>query len=306
MLIYSLNILEAFLMHPKKIIERLSDKELAVLQTILPSEFERRGLDMPTAVPALASRVDGLVEQSDFKVCFDVSEEYEHATRAIEKLGIPSKKRSTVPSLESVSDAISPETMQWLSLRAQSGIHDELVISPSLGEYSLEQLIKQFDSKQTASTYIWNDLWSKYSEEQHNSNLNEWHVAIILNDTRDPKDNRKPVNNFGEPGLVYTGQNLQGQQKLFAKEKRSFTKRKLSLEPITPAQIMLLNIRRQNMSLPMLDERTFTRLIQYPKAEIGDMRWVPAACWLRARLRLFGSETDQVWSRFGTRRVLGL
>jgi hypothetical protein len=60
------------------------------------------------------------------------------------------------------------------------------------------------------------------------------------------------------------------------------------------------------MSLPMLDERTFTRLIQYPYVEIGDMRWVPAACWLRGRLRLFGSETDQAWSRFGTRRVLGL
>lgn len=290
-------------MNPQQILETMSDEELAVVQSTLPHEFERRGLAIESAVTALTTD-SPILEDQKFSVRFDIDEQYARAIRALADLGLARSNGNLPPTLDAIFHSIPPVALEWLKERAEAGISDELVIAPSPSQLSLEQLIRRFDRKQHVNTYIWKELWNKYSEKQHSQGAKGWQVAIVLNDTRDPKDDKQPVNKCGEAGLVYTGLGFMAQKKALKKEARKAVRQGLLLESITISQLMVLNALRRGVGAKQLDERTFTRLIHYEPYAIGGFDWVPAVNFLRNRLRLFGSETAQEWSRFGVRRVL--
>lgn len=292
-------------MNPRKLLESASDQELTLVQMALPEEFARRGMNPGKTDPVLGTHSAPSTTSSDYGN-FDVAAAYSKALRALSELGLTQVDDAPVPSLDAVSCRFTTETLAWLNERSQFGVHDELVVAPSMGQLSLQQFIKRFDRKQSSSTTIWQELWQPYTDVVHNNGAKGWQVAILLNDIRDPRNDKQPINRYGEPGLAYTGLTLKDQQKAMRRESRKLAKQGLPILEANLSQLVMINAQRRISGQPQLDERTFTRLIHYPTQKIDNFEWVPAMNWLRGRLRLFGSEANLGWSRFGVRRVLVL
>lgn len=170
-------------------------------------------------------------------------------------------------------------------------------------------MIPRFDKNQAADdkTYTWDVVWGQFDDkdsEHDNRSIKGWRVGVLLGDVTDPRNSAKKANGYDEPGLIYTGMKVDEQRDDLTEEIRLAEEDNRVLDPVTVPEIATVNAQRRAAGLPMLDQRTLTRLVQYPNRFVGGGAGVPGVDSHDRQLRLGSAWVDSDWGDRGVRRAL--
>jgi len=245
-----------------------------------------------------------------------LDEQYEVSITALGELGFDKRTLETeFPNLEQIKSGITDASVTWLnSQRASNGMHRRLVIAPRIQDVGLvgtvheAGIITRFDKKQDAETELAQDLWDIFDDRDpvHDNGATEkWAATVLLGDTVDPRDSSKPANSYDEPGLVFTGLTVAEQRTELATEATTHKTTGRLLVSASIAQIVVANAQRRVEGLPLLDQRTFTRLTHYPDVPVDGSPYVTGVYSRGRLLGLSGSFSDiNTWDYSGVRRAL--
>lgn len=248
-----------------------------------------------------------VAETVSFKFSDD---DYDLTIEALKDLGI---NRNLVAKYESLNESLNSDTLSYLGRQLVQGYNPELTFYlPFRKELGLKKLLAKFDTKGTKRqrpSYIWEDLWESYETYQHKFGTDidtEPIAAFALNNSTSPISPTDPANRYSEAGLVYTDKNVVEQQEYLRKEQTAAKQLGVDLESMTVSQYIVLQAKRRQAGLPLLDRSTFTCFIQYPNRIINDVSCVPGARVSSGddRLRLGGAAVDHARERTGIRRVV--
>jgi hypothetical protein len=232
-------------------------------------------------------------------------DDYDLTLAAVSDLGFKPTKQHQLREFDEL--ALTKEDGAYLGEHAARGDIPELTFHLPLGirSFDLDRLIVNFDAKQTYETAVWKDLWSQYGKADHNQSRPSVDTGVLLNDTTKPKDRSQPANNYDEAGLVHTKHTVAEQRAAIIREQTEASQTGVELNPVSLTQYMVVQAKRRQAGLPLLDKSTFTRFVQYPEKGIDGRSCVPdASVGSDGRLLLYGTDVGRSWDRGGVRRVV--
>jgi hypothetical protein len=149
----------------------------------------------------------------------------------------------------------------------------DIVMVPKLGELSLSNLVDRYDQltgqKDNPDTYVWEDLWNKYSTDE----LNQGQKAAI--------EPRAVLlggeNDYGEAGLYFTDQDLKRQRKSLKEAQKDHDSDTTTLDSLSIAGYMVRNAMQLERGQQLMDRPTFTRFIELDKKRVDGVSGVPVA-----------------------------
>lgn len=178
----------------------------------------------------------------------------------------------------------------------------DIVIVPKLGALSLSSLIDRYDSlttqKGNPETHIWSGLWNQYSSDELNQGqTTDLQAQAVLLQVH---------NDYNEPGLYITGQDLKSQRITLTNEQALHAEEnpKTQLHSLSPAGYLIRNAMQLERGEPLPDQETFTRFIELENKSVDGGSYVPGACFSGGRVRLGGSG-GRASSRDGVRLSVG-
>ena len=206
---------------------------------------------------------------SNTKAAVWLETRYDLNLAALEDLGFGERELGVeVPAFEEIRDSLCSENLDWLYERRMAGHRDELVISPSIQRIGLRlgetALLPRFDYGSLRASRV-SPAWNRFpnGDPTHDNGSEPWPVAILLGDVADPRDPAQPVNEYEEKGLVYTKMVATEQQKVVEDERSQHIASGRQLSHASIAEIVIVNAQRRQAGIPMLDGRTYTRLVRY-------------------------------------------
>jgi hypothetical protein len=237
--------------------------------------------------------------------------DYDLTTTALNTLGIT--KGIPDYNVLAANLAASTSTAEYLGIHLDAGDVPELTFDLPLGHASgitspmndltLPSLLDRFDKQQPHKTSVTEDIWDR--QDHTVGQADSLNPVIALNDTHDLKDSTRPVNGYDETGLVNVTQTVDEQRYNLATEAKLAANKSIEIQPMSIGQYVVLQAKRREAGLPLLDERTATRLVQYPNRTYGDRQAVPVvSVGGDGQLRLDRSHVDIDWYRMGVRRVV--
>jgi hypothetical protein len=176
----------------------------------------------------------------------------------------------------------------------------DLVLAPKLGELSFDGLKARYDQLTgqhgNPATYVWDSLWSQYSDEE----LNQGQIApieaygVLLGGEND----------YDEAGLYFTDQNLKQQRKSVEKAKKDYNSDDTQLRSMSIATYMVRNAMLLERGEQLMDQPTYIRFIGLDKKRGGGSCVPGADSSGDGRVVLRGSD-DGAGSRGGVRLSVG-
>ena len=234
-------------------------------------------------------------------------DDYDLTVTALGDLGVKDTSKIGVPGFEEVGSTLGDPTAAFLGQHVERGDKPELTIHIPLSRrgFSLSKLVAAFDAKQEYGTSVWEELWGSYTPDTHNGQRGNGTAHVLLNDSRNPADTHEKANEYDEAGLVYVNQTVPQQRESLSDEAQIAADHGVVLSPISFTEYMVVQAKRRQAGLPLLDKPTVTRFTQYPDKKIGGRVYVPFADVRdRGQLRLYGSDVGSLWDNYGVRRVV--
>jgi hypothetical protein len=269
--------------------------------------------------------------------------DYNLTVAALGNLGV--RTEGVFPEYDELIEQLTPETRSFMAAQALRGDLPELTVRVPFIKYQAERLLANFDrgceqqwpvygklarylgrrllprsgaayfEKTTSSqSYIHTKLWDKFLFDRDERTA-QLEPVMALMDTTDPLDRSTAANASNEAGLVYVSRTVLNQRSRMADDFDAAAKAGIQLDFMGPAEWLVLQAKRQECGLPLLDRHTTTRFVQYgAETEAGPLVQkihfsvdkIPNASADGVRLRLRGSNTNSICSfdHEGVRRVL--
>lgn len=239
-------------------------------------------------------------------------DDYDLTLAALADLGVQGGSKLTIPAFEEIAQGLGVSIPAYLGEHAARDDKPELTMHIPLYPrvFTVRKLIAAFDGKQKYSTFVWDDLWNSYTHGDHNDDRggSRLHAGVMLNDTTDPTDREQKANNYSEVGLVYGNQTVSEQRASVVAEAKQAATQGVILDAATFTDYLVVQAKRRQAGLPLLDQLTSTRFVWYPEKEkdIGSSSTVvPSAnVDFGSRLKLSGANFGDAWSGYGVRRVV--
>lgn len=196
----------------------------------------------------------------------DIKEQYNQALQVFNELA----PGQVAPSLADIEAAVSDKQRKYLE-RHQT----ELVICPAITEeYTMRNLIGNFDKKSAVETYIWDELFDKV----------DFTASLTVN--------------FVLPELAFTSQTVADQIKSLQAEAKSIK----GLASISLGEYFGLQAKQWPAGRDFLDKSTYTRFVQYRAQDLGGGPIVLFAVVRGDQPFVSGSDVGYDWVNFGVRR----
>lgn len=149
----------------------------------------------------------------------------------------------------------------------------DIVMVPKLGELSLDELVGRYDELTTQKgnprTAVWGRLWDKYSADDFNQGQT---VAIEARAVLLGGEN-----DYDEPGLYFTKQNLKTQRESFKEAQKSHEGNDTVLGSLSVAGYMVRNAMQLERGEKLMDRPTYTRFIELDSKRVDGISCVPGA-----------------------------
>lgn len=228
--------------------------------------------------------------------------DYGLAVEALGSLGF-NRRDDGVPTWEAICASLRPAIATLLNTRRLGGVPDCLLITPSLQRIGLEGtqdkpgLVMRFNKRQGSSkydqAYVWPPLWKQIEDKdpRHGGGVTDqpFSVDILLGSAANVTGIEESTSDHGEPGLLYTRQDIWQQRVKLAAELVRQRQFGYDLRAATIGNLIVAQaIERSNGFGPMLDEATQTRLPQYGEYVVEGVCYVPRVCWTKANVPASG------------------
>ncbi len=213
---------------------------------------------------------------------YDTGDSVELAVATYNNLGLLSDEGK---AREAFSEAVADLVYTALPESVTSQPYD-IVMVPKLGELSLGDLVGRYDEltsqKGNPQTYVWGNLWDKYSAKElsQGQTVDIEARAVLLGGE----------NNYDEPGLYFTNQNLKAQRKSLKEAQSNHDSDQTALNSLSVAGYMVRNAMQLERGEQLMDRPTYTRFVELDSKRVDDFSCVPRAySGDRGRVRLYGS-----------------